>query len=141
MNNDFEIPETTKVKNYTVKIDDYLHKRLDKHLRIIKHIEQKGLSKQKWVMDAIHEKLEKDKQPEADLPKDHYLVLKFNEPVSEQIESKVNYQRQFRDSYSKKQWLVAAIYEKLEREEQKAKELLEELAQNKRQNLQSFPSD
>lgn len=128
MNNEFKLPEEPNVKGYTITIDERLYQRLEKHLRILRHIEHKGLSKQKWVMDAIKEKLEKeDCDKNSALPKDRHLVLMLNELINVKIASKVNVQKQFRNSYSKKQWLLEAIYEKLENEEHKTKQFLDEL--------------
>lgn len=128
MDNDFELPEEPNAKGYTVKIDEQLFKRLEKHIKVLKRIEQTGISKQTWITDAIKEKLAKDKDPgNMDLPKERHLTLKINDPINEKIDAKVNILKQLQASYSKKKWLLEAIYEKLESEEPKTKQYLEDL--------------
>jgi hypothetical protein len=125
MNEDSELPDKAPAIGYSIKIDAHLHKKLERHLKILKHLDQQSLSKQKWVMDAVQEKLSAE-QNEKEIPKNFFLSLRINVSTNKKIESKVEYEKKFRDSYSKKQWLIEAINEKLEREEQKAKKLLEE---------------
>jgi metal-responsive CopG/Arc/MetJ family transcriptional regulator len=128
--NDIDSLEQPTVKSYSVTIDEQLYKRLERHIRILKYVEQKGLTRQKWIMDAIKAKLHKDEHSHhSELPQERFLVLKINKPISEQIESKVNWQKKFR-SYSKKQWLIEAICEQLESEEYKTKKFLDELNAN-----------
>jgi metal-responsive CopG/Arc/MetJ family transcriptional regulator len=127
MDNDFDSLNQPNVKGYSVTIDEQLYKRIEKHIRILKYIEQKGLTRQKWIMDAVKAKLQKDNQSShTELPKDRYLVLKINKLISEKIESIVSLQKKFR-SYSKKQWLLEAICEQLDSEEHKTKKFLDDL--------------
>ena len=133
MTNEFELLEKPSVKGYSVKIDEYLYKRLNKHIRILKHAENKALSTQKWVTDAIIEKLAKTDTEE--LPQDRHLVLKINDPINEKIDSNVEHQKKFRQSYSKKRWFLEAINEKLDREEPKTKKYLEEILQTTKIDL------
>jgi hypothetical protein len=124
MDNDIDSLEEPKVKGYSVVIDESLYKRLEKHVRILKHFEQTGLTKHKWIMDAIKTKLAKeDKSQDLELPKNRYLVLKINDLINNKIDATVDLQKRFR-RYSKKQWLIEAICEQLEAEENKTKQLL-----------------
>lgn len=125
MENDLDSLEQPHVKGYSVTIDEQLYKRLEKHIRVLKHIEHKGLTRQKWIMDAIKAKLNKEENL-IELPKERYLVLKINEIINAKIDSKVNLQKKFR-SYSKKQWLLEAIAEKMESEENIIKTFLDEI--------------
>lgn len=133
MENDFE-PLEPNVKGYSVTIDEQLYKRLEKHITVLKHIEQKGLTKQKWIMDAIKAKLNKDNQSDNfEIPKNRYLVLKINAPINSKIESNVSVQKRFR-SYSKKQWILEAISEKLNHEEYVTKKFFDQI------NAEATPS-
>lgn len=134
MNEDNDLPDKPDLIGYTVKIDEQLHKRLEKHIHVLKHIEHSGQSKQKWITDAVVQKLAKEESEKiSELPKQRYLVLRLNKPINNKIESKVEYQKQFKANFNKKQWILEAIYERLEKEEPKTKKFLEEISQKNRE--------
>jgi len=126
MDNDNDLPNPPKETVYSVKIDDFLHKRLEKHLRILKHLDEGGKTKQQWIKEALKEKLEQSNESELLAPKESRIAVRLNEAMNRKVEKKVELRKKLRDSYSKKQLIVEAINEKLEKEEVKTKQFLEE---------------
>lgn len=117
--------ETETLINHSITIGEHLHKRIEKHIHLLKHLEDQSHTKQKWFISAFLEKIENDK--DEDLPsssKDRHLRFKLEKQLQQKIEKKIGLIKKFRKSYSKKQWFVEAIYEKLESEEEKARKLL-----------------
>jgi hypothetical protein len=113
--------------NHTINIGENLHNRINKHLHLLRHLNSHTITKQKWVEEAANEKLEMEqKLGSASIPCDRYLHFKANKKLNEKIEKRVKVIKQFRKSFSKKLWLVEAIYEKLDRDDLEVKKLLEE---------------
>lgn len=119
----------TSILNYSVTIGDNLHLRIEKHVRLLKILEDKSHTKQKWILNAVKEKLKKECDPLSS--KDRHLQIKMDPKTHQLIEEQVNMIKKGRRSYSKKQLIVEAIFEQLDREEEKAKELLEKLKSSK----------
>lgn len=115
----------TALLYYSVTIGDHLHYRIEKHIRLLKLLEDEGHTKQKWILNAVKEKLKKECDPLSS--KDRHLQIKIDPDTHQQIEEQVNLIKKGRRSYSKKQLIVEAIFEQLDREEEKARELLEKL--------------
>ncbi|MGE3556380.1 MAG: hypothetical protein AB7M93_26120 [Candidatus Obscuribacterales bacterium] len=91
--------------------------RLKRHILSVERMEGKRVTKQQWIEAAIREKLEKEKHLHpADIGKEPRLSLKLVESLSREIDEKVDFMRKFRSTYSKKQWVVEAIEEKLAQE-------------------------
>lgn len=114
----------TKLKHYSVEIADHLHDRLSKHLRLLSNLGYR--SRQQWVLDALNEKLKKEEAAGVEaISKERRLHLKLDEKIHQELDKRVEIRKKVRRSYSKKQWLVDAISEKLEREEVSTKKKLE----------------
>src|SRR5438105_2635223 len=110
---------------YSVTISPHIHKRLERHIFIIKKLINKNLTKNNWLLSAIEEKLERE-VPYQDVPAVNTISLKLDPKREQLILQRVNYVRKFRKSYSKKQWILDAITDKLERDEENVeKKLLE----------------
>ena len=125
---DHDLPDVPE-KSYAIRIDDHLHRKLEKHLKILKFIEHQKQSKQNWIVEAVKDKLKRDLDLK-EIPKDKRLVFKIDNTLSKQVSKQVDILKKFKNSYSKKQWFVEAINEKLEKEESKTKEFLEEIQSN-----------
>ena len=114
--------------NHSITVGEHLHKRFEKHLHLLKHLEDQSYTKQQWLVSAFLEKIERENETDiSPLAKSRHLRFKLKKQLQEKIEEKINIIKSFRKSYSKKQWFIEAIYEKLEREEEKAKKLLLQL--------------
>lgn len=110
---------------YTVVISPYMHKRLDRHIFIIKKLIDKKLTKHNWLLDAINEKL-KNEAPYEEVPTANTITIKMDHKFEQLILQRIEYIKKFRKSYSKKQWISDAIIDKLERDEEHVeKKLLE----------------
>lgn len=133
---DFEMFENLQKRpietvNYAFKMCEDIFSRLDNHIQILKRLDNTSTSKQRWMTEAIKEKLENEKKLTSDqLPKDKHVSVRVEKNLAIQIEKNVEKYRVFRRSFSKKQWLIDAICEKLLSEESKAKVLLKKLAQS-----------
>lgn len=119
-----------QIKSYTMKVEERLHKKLENHLKILRHIEHHSQTKQQWVIDAIKTKMKREKNISKDmLPHSKRISLRFTTQMDKKIQALVDIQKKLRNSsYSKKQWIADAIYEKLEEEESMAREFLNSLS-------------
>ncbi len=125
-NVDEETHDNSKLLGYSISLGETLHKRIEKHILLLKHHKDPNYTKQIWILDAFQEKLERDGSKEDPaMAKARLLHFKINSIVHEKIQKTVDVMKKSRRSYSKKQWFVEAISEKLEREEKKMRELLE----------------
>lgn len=110
---------STKQKSYTFTIGSNLHEKLEKHLFSLKAINKKS-SKGKWVNDAIIEKLKHENV--GDLSKQRRIQVFLDDSISGEIERRIQVFKKVYSSYSKKQWILEAIHEKLDRESKVIKE-------------------
>lgn len=121
---DFETP--SKYIGYTVTISPYLHNRLEQLILIAKISNPGRQTKQKWVLDAIKEKLAREEKSKEIIP-ERKLNLKIDDSTFKKLKRRVELIKQFRTSYSKKQWIVDAILEKLEKDDHKIEQILHEI--------------
>jgi Uri superfamily endonuclease len=100
---------------YTVAIGTHVYERLEKHVLILKKLIDRSTTKQRWILDAIKQKLSKiDKT----VPIERRIAIRIERSIDSELVKRVEYIRQFRTSYSKKQWILDAIIEKLEIDEE-----------------------
>lgn len=130
MQNEEELLAPAQIKNYSLRIGENLYQRINKHIHLLKHLDNHSHSKKRWIVEAIKEKIEieQDMAPE-DIPKERFIGFTVDEYLSEKIEKRIDLVRRFRVSFSKKLWFVEAIYEKLDRDERKARKLLDNLTE------------
>lgn len=115
--------KTTKTNDfvfYSILVGENLNNRLNRRISKLKSTDGPGNSKQKWVLDAIKEKLHLESQSEY-LPKEKFISLKIHQNLHKQILKRVERMCEVRKSFSQKQWIVEAIADKLERDEKKQK--------------------
>ncbi len=110
---------------YTVRIGNHLYKRITRHLILLKHLKSNE-SKQKWIQEAIEEKLSAEGIVE-EFAGDRFMHLKLDERIWNKLHEKVESLKSTRTSVSKKILIEEAIFEKLDREEHKSKTLLKNL--------------
>ncbi len=96
-------------------VDESLYEKLEALLHSLKFIDLEKRSKQRWIIEAIKEKLIQDIKPPK---KERPLSVRISKALNEKIHEKVEQIKKFR-SYSKRQWLFDAFYEKLERDQDK----------------------
>jgi hypothetical protein len=115
----------TKTQQYTVNISPILHHKLDQHIFLLKKLFKTGKTKRDWLTEAIEEKLARE-EPKRVVDKEKRVGLRLDLMTNKKLEERVEMIRRFRYSYSKKQWIVDAIYEKLDSEEEPAKKRFNE---------------
>lgn len=114
---------------YTIKVADPVFDRVDRHIGLLKFVKGGDASKQKWLQEAIREKLTTDPDFTKPEPKTRrHLHTRLEYALSEQLESRIQLLRERLGHANKNQWLVDAIHEKLEREQSLAQEALESLS-------------
>ena len=101
---------------YTFSISPHIYERLERHILILKKIIDRTTTKQRWITHSIKEKLVKEEASQL-IPKATSLNVKLDEELEMELFKKVEFVKKFRTSYSKKQWLVDAVLEKLDRDE------------------------
>lgn len=103
---------------YTVTISPHINEKLDNHVLIMKKLIDRGVTKHLWIINAIEEKLAHDANQQQ-VPKVPHLNIRIDEELDKKILERIEFIRKFRKSYSKKQWLIDAILEKLDRDDSK----------------------
>ena len=96
---------------YCIEIPDTLHEKMTRHVKMLKKLEDRGYSKRRFAIEAIKEKLEK---PPKETTKRHVLSIAFPKQMYKKVEQRTALIQAVR-SYSKKKWILEAIYEKLDR--------------------------
>lgn len=119
----------TSASIYNLTISPHIHERLERHILILKKLIDRGMTKQTWITNAIKEKLKKDSE-NTQVPKASTLSVKIDEDLDKLILERIEYVKKFRFSYSKKQWLVDAILDQLDNEEQEAERTLLKIKQH-----------
>ncbi|CUI18083.1 conserved hypothetical protein (plasmid) [Candidatus Protochlamydia naegleriophila] len=129
-------PELSKLGNYALRVGEDLYTRINKYIHVVKSLEDKKITKQNWIREAVKEKLEKEKDVSpGSISRERVLTFKLEYPLIKAIEGQVEITKKFRYSYSKKKWFEEAFYEKLERDEHKAKTLLEKLVESQKSKV------
>lgn len=119
---DLNLPPTTKRKSqgetthYSFMLSPHTHNRLERHIFILKKLVAKSTTKQDWLLNAITEKFANDENKQ-ELPKAAIVNIKINKEIDKELIRRIEFIKKFRCSYSKKQWLVEAVLEKLDRDE------------------------
>ena len=114
----------SRLKGFSIKVSEYLYKRFNNHLRNLKNLYGNSFKRQQWIKNAFIEKL-KNQEENLDILTQKWLHFKLESEIHEDIDAQVEKIKKFRN-FSKKQWMLEAIYEKLDREEQQTKKILEE---------------
>lgn len=101
-----------KYSQYTFSLSLKLKQRLDEHLKRLKYLQHPHSVRQFWLVNAIQEKIQKEKSS-SDIAKAKHLNVKILPKILKEISEhiKLSY-----FNYSKKKWIVEAIEEKLEQE-------------------------
>jgi hypothetical protein len=120
----------TSVGTYNVMISPHIHERIERHVLVLKRLVDRSTTKQRWVAHAIKEKLAKDADNQM-IPKETRLNVKIDEELDRQVLQRIEFIKKFRSSYSKKQWIMDAIFEKLERDEAETKKKMLEAQQSR----------
>ena len=119
-------PKHKNPKNYLIKISENLHSKVSRQLQLSKQIEGKSQSKQEWVREAIEEKLKQEANDAFDINKIHqekYLRIDIDDQLDQKVQIQLDLNRKFRPSFTRKEWLLEALNEKLARDGKKQNSL------------------
>ena len=116
MNDDEESPSKFRRISYSILFPNDLHNKIDKHLREIQTREYHTVTKQKWIIDALQERLEKEKNNPEELPKGKFVSIRIDERLLEEIAKETEKLKVGQAGYSKKKWILDAVCAKLDRE-------------------------
>ncbi|MFZ0565994.1 MAG: hypothetical protein WAM28_07405 [Chlamydiales bacterium] len=121
--------KNTEYSNYCIRVSENIYQKVDRLVHILKQADSPGHTKQKWLTEAIKEKLEIENHLSSDdFPKEKQLSVKLAIHLRKKIEKRVTLIKKFRTSYSIKQWIMEAIFEKLDRDIERTAQLLEEIS-------------
>jgi hypothetical protein len=110
---------------YCIEIPNSLYEKMTRHVGILKSLEDRGYSNRRWALEAIKEKL---KEPPAEPRKRHVLSIAFPKQLHKKLEEKIASIKALQ-SYSKKKWILEALYAKLDKDQAKIDKLLADSAQ------------
>lgn len=113
------------VKRFTIRIGENLHKRFSKHIWSLKNLNKQSANKQNWIAQAFKEKLAQQDESTHDILSEKMLHFRISIELFEEMSKRVETIRKFRN-FTKKEWMLEAIYEKLDRDEQQVRRDLEE---------------
>lgn len=112
---------------YSVNFSPHLYSKLEQHIVKVKGLEkmkgEKNTTKQKWLLNAVKEKLERQ-EGSRDIPKDYRMSICFDPDTFAKLEKQVNFNKNFTSSYSKKQFIMEAVLEKFEQEADEVDKIL-----------------
>lgn len=116
--NDISIADQHATKRQNVVLSSFIYLKLNNHLEKLKKSSGKFISSQRWINNAIKNKLENSKnqintEDSKNKPISITIDLKSLKRISEHVEIlKLN-----NGFYSKSKWIVEAILEQLEEEQ------------------------
>ncbi|MFQ5729703.1 MAG: hypothetical protein ACE5GN_05020 [Waddliaceae bacterium] len=117
-----------KTTQFSIRIDERLYNRIDNHIRILQQTKSAANKRIPWVISAIEKKLAREKPlGYTNIPKEKTMGIRMDAELHQQLADRVNLIRKFRSSYNKKLWVLEAIQEKIEQEEPKARQILDNL--------------
>jgi len=115
LENESNLSSLDKTILYTIRIPALLQKKIDSHLQILKVLKHPEKNQHKWLLNAIHKKLLKEVNSQ-EISKSTNLNVKLDDDLADQVDKRISQINRVYPSYSKKQWLLEAIEEKLESE-------------------------
>lgn len=128
MRNEKSVKQKSQEKriNYSFKVEDAIYRRIEKIVHILTFLDQNqnAPTKQKWLLEAINEKIENETELPQEAISDKQLIVRIDENLNEKLDKKIAKIKKLRPNYSKKKWILEAICEKLEQEEAFAKDRL-----------------
>ena len=126
-------PKQRSIKFCSIRVGENLFKRINKHVDALKKCKDSNYSRSRWINDAIKDKLHKEIQ-ENTISIDKHLNTRIDLKLIEMIHQQVKVMKKFNSSYSKQKWLLEALSEKLEEEEQLTRKRLNELIASSKKN-------
>lgn len=98
-----------------VRLKPSLYKSLLLHLKNLKEQKHPERTQNTWILNAIRKKMERD-EASTGIPKAKHLALKLDVSLSDRLEARIEEISKVIPHYTKKQWILEAVEEKLENE-------------------------
>ena len=110
----------------SLSLQESLWKKFEKHIFFLRYIGEEK-TKHDWITEAIEEKLSKKEY--ADLKDlleeaEKRLTISLDDELNERLEDQIELSRKVQGSYSKKQLIIEAIIDKLERKREELKDII-----------------
>jgi len=107
----------SKTQQYSVSISPVLLNKLNHHLHLLQTLLGLQHQKRDWYIAAIEEKLARD-VTESKVEKEKRIGFRLDQLTKKKLEDHIQNIRKSRNSFSKKQWILDAIEERLDEEEE-----------------------
>lgn len=125
------LPDEYRSINLNLQIKANLDKRIAQHIRSLKHLEGKNYSKKRWIQEAIKAKLQSfDLDNLENIENDRHLTVTLSGHMNDEIIKIIEILKKLRVRYSKTEFILEAIEEKLNLDEKSTKELLKNMLKN-----------
>lgn len=131
-----ESSKTEKLIFCAIRVGENLFNRINGHLDTLKKCQGNNYSQNRWVNEAIKTKLDKEIKGNI-VSIDKHLGVRIDEKTLEKINQQVKVMKKFNSSYSKQKWLVEALSEKLQEDEQITKKRLQKLIADSKKAAQT----
>lgn len=102
-------------RKYTVYVSSIFSSRIKNHVQKIRRAIDPTISDEEWVKEAISEKL-KIEQKLKSVEKEKTLSIILDPELSDRLKNHLEVIKEKRNLTSKKQWILDAIDEKMDRE-------------------------
>lgn len=123
-----DLDDSEKFIGYAIKIKAELDKRISEHIYAIKQMQGKSYSKKKWVEEAIQEKLKEWENIDFETIKsDCTLNFIISQATDAKIIRIVEILKKLKIKSNKTDFILEAINEKLEKEEERVKKLFQDM--------------
>lgn len=129
MTADDTLKKLEKPIQYTLTLTPKLQSKLEEHLEILKKLHHPEKKRQTWLVNAIHEKFSRETGSQ-NIHKCNHLNLRLSQTLTQKLNERLDEIAKSHPGYSKKQWILDAIEEKLEAEREIVQEKLAELHQH-----------
>jgi hypothetical protein len=110
----------SKVQQYSVNISSFLYNKLDQHVFIVRKLLGIHRTKRDWLVAAIEEKLARE-AADNNFGEVKRISFKIDPLTKKQLEDRLQNIRRLRDTFSKKQWILDAIQERLDQQKEEVK--------------------
>lgn len=115
-----ETPDIPDITNYNVGVDISAWDHIEKQVAFHKSID-KSYNKRRWIIDSILEKLSRISAKDIILQNKKHISFAITRYLQMKIEKVLAFYRKFDPTYSKNQFFMDAIREKVAREQRTVK--------------------
>ena len=110
--------------NYNVSVNISIWDHIEKQVAFNKSTNDKSYSKRRWILDSVIEKLSSVSAKDIILENKKSISFAITNFMLKKIEKVISFYRKFDPTYSKNQFFMDAISEKVEKEQKASKSTL-----------------